>query len=94
LRTNGVITPEEAIRQSARVLVDQLNVFAALEGTETAAEVPSRAPTVDPICCVQLMTSNSRFVRLTACKAQNIVLHWRFDSAQRKRIVEDAKSGS
>ncbi|MFX5705365.1 DNA-directed RNA polymerase subunit alpha, partial [Acinetobacter baumannii] len=34
IETNGVITPEEAIRQSARVLVDQLNVFAALEGTE------------------------------------------------------------
>jgi len=33
IETNGVITPEEAIRQSARVLVDQLNVFAALEGT-------------------------------------------------------------
>ena len=27
-----------------RVLVDQLNVFAALEGTEAAAEAPSRAP--------------------------------------------------
>ncbi|MGZ3239967.1 MAG: DNA-directed RNA polymerase subunit alpha, partial [Burkholderiaceae bacterium] len=33
IETNGVISPEEAIRQSARVLVDQLNVFAALEGT-------------------------------------------------------------
>ena len=29
IETNGVITPEEAIRQSARVLVDQLHVFAA-----------------------------------------------------------------
>jgi len=30
IETNGVISPEEAIRQSARLLVDQLNVFAAL----------------------------------------------------------------
>ncbi|MDE2429801.1 MAG: DNA-directed RNA polymerase subunit alpha, partial [Burkholderiales bacterium] len=49
IETNGVISPEEAIRQSARVLVDQLNVFAALEGTEAAAEAPSRAPAVDPV---------------------------------------------
>ena len=48
IETNGVITPEEAIRQSARVLVDQLNVFAALEGTEAAAEAPSRAPGLPP----------------------------------------------
>lgn len=49
IETNGVITPEEAIRQSARVLVDQLSVFAALEGTEATAEAPSYAPQVDPI---------------------------------------------
>ncbi len=49
IETNGVITPEEAIRQSARVLVDQLTVFAALEGTEATAEAPSRTPMVDPI---------------------------------------------
>ncbi|MFZ1180098.1 MAG: DNA-directed RNA polymerase subunit alpha [Herbaspirillum sp.] len=49
IETNGVITPEEAIRQSARVLVDQLSVFAALEGTEVTTEVPSYAPQVDPI---------------------------------------------
>ncbi|HZS80960.1 MAG TPA: DNA-directed RNA polymerase subunit alpha C-terminal domain-containing protein, partial [Herbaspirillum sp.] len=40
---------EEAIRQSARVLVDQLSVFAALEGTEVTTEAPSYAPQVDPI---------------------------------------------
>jgi DNA-directed RNA polymerase subunit alpha len=49
IETNGVITPEEAIRQSARVLVDQLSVFAALEGTEVTTEAPSYAPQVDPI---------------------------------------------
>lgn len=49
IETNGVLTPEEAIRQSARILVDQLSVFAALEGTEASAEVPTRAPAIDPL---------------------------------------------
>ena len=55
IETNGVITPEEAIRQSARVLVDQLNVFAALEGTETAEEVPTNTPTIDPLLLLSLI---------------------------------------
>jgi DNA-directed RNA polymerase subunit alpha len=72
IETNGVITPEEAIRQSARVLVDQLNVFAALEGTETAAEVPSRAPTVDPIL-LRPVDDLELTVRSANClKAENI----------------------
>jgi DNA-directed RNA polymerase subunit alpha len=33
IETNGAIEPEEAIRYAARVLVDQLSVFAQLEGT-------------------------------------------------------------
>ena len=35
--TNGAITPEEAIRSSAKILVEQLAVFAQLEGGELAA---------------------------------------------------------
>jgi DNA-directed RNA polymerase subunit alpha len=67
-----VITPEEAIRQSARVLVDQLNVFAALEGTETAAEAPSRAPLVDPIL-LRPVDDLELTVRSANClKAENI----------------------
>src|SRR6201995_1568540 len=49
IETNGVISPEEAIRPSARILIDQLSVFASLEGTETSSEAPSRSPQVDPI---------------------------------------------
>jgi len=48
IETNGVIEPEEAIRYAARILVDQLSVFAALEGTAPAVE-EKRAPQVDPI---------------------------------------------
>jgi DNA-directed RNA polymerase subunit alpha len=32
VETNGVIAPEEAVRQAARILVEQLSVFASLEG--------------------------------------------------------------
>lgn len=34
IETNGVIAPEEAVRQSAGILIDQLSAFAALEGNE------------------------------------------------------------
>lgn len=72
IETNGVISPEEAIRQSARVLVDQLNVFAALEGTEAATEAPSRAPAVDPVL-LRPVDDLELTVRSANClKAENI----------------------
>jgi DNA-directed RNA polymerase subunit alpha len=39
VETNGVIAPEEAVRQSARILVEQLSVFAALEGGHDQASI-------------------------------------------------------
>ncbi len=48
IETNSAIDPEEAIRYSARVLMDQLSVFAALEGTPAPVEKPA-APKVDPM---------------------------------------------
>jgi DNA-directed RNA polymerase subunit alpha len=48
IETNSAIDPEEAIRYSARVLMDQLSVFAALEGTPAPVEKP-QAPKVDPM---------------------------------------------
>lgn len=72
IETNGVITPEEAIRQSARVLVDQLNVFAALEGTETITEIPSRVPRIDPIL-LRPVDDLELTVRSANClKAENV----------------------
>src|SRR5205823_2948971 len=47
IETNGAIEPEEAIRYAARVLVDQLSVFAQLEGTALPTEQP-KSPQVDP----------------------------------------------
>jgi DNA-directed RNA polymerase subunit alpha len=72
IETNGVISPEEAIRQSARILVDQLSVFAALEGTEATAETPSRAPQIDPIL-LRPVDDLELTVRSANClKAENI----------------------
>ncbi len=48
IETNGAIDPEEAIRNSARILVEQFSVFAALEGTPVPVEKP-QAPKVDPM---------------------------------------------
>jgi DNA-directed RNA polymerase subunit alpha len=48
IETNGAIDAEEAIRYSARILVEQFSVFAALEGTPAPVEKP-QAPKVDPM---------------------------------------------
>ena len=47
IETNGVVDPEEAIRYAARVLVEQLSVFADLKGTPLPVEQPE-APKIDP----------------------------------------------
>src|SRR6478609_7633491 len=50
IETNGVISPEEAVRQSARILMDQISVFAALEGAGDSYEAPVRGtPQIDPV---------------------------------------------
>jgi DNA-directed RNA polymerase subunit alpha len=72
IETNGAITAEEAIRNSARILVDQLSVFAALEGAETIAEAPSRSQTYDPIL-LRPVDELELTVRSANClKAENI----------------------
>ena len=48
VQTNGVINPEDSVRRAARILVDQLSVFAALEGGEQVAEA-GRGASVDPM---------------------------------------------
>ncbi len=49
VETNGVIAPEEAVRQAARILVEQLTVFAALEGAEPSIDVLGTGGSVMPI---------------------------------------------
>jgi DNA-directed RNA polymerase subunit alpha len=81
VETNGVIAPEEAVRQSARILVEQLSVFAALEGgAEAGAEALGAAiggvvrggPQIDPIL-VRPVDDLELTVRSANClKAENI----------------------
>jgi DNA-directed RNA polymerase subunit alpha len=71
IETNGVIEPEEAIRYAARILVDQLSVFAALEGTAPTVE-EKKAPQVDPIL-LRPVDDLELTVRSANClKAENI----------------------
>lgn len=74
IETNGVIAPEEAVRQSARILVEQLSVFAALEGgAETLPEqTTTNNPQVDPIL-MRPVDDLELTVRSANClKAENI----------------------
>ena len=72
IETNGVVDPEEAVRTAARILVDQLSVFADLKGTESAAAEFAHAPQVDPIL-LRPVDDLELTVRSANClKAENI----------------------
>ena len=73
IETNGVISPEEAIRQSAGILVDQLVVFAALENNQILGDIQtSRSPVVDPML-LRPVDDLELTVRSANClKAENI----------------------
>ena len=71
IETNGAIEPEEAIRYAARILMDQLSVFADLEGTPMAIEQP-KSPQVDPVL-LRPVDDLELTVRSANClKAENI----------------------
>jgi DNA-directed RNA polymerase subunit alpha len=72
IETNGAITPEEAVRQSARILVEQLSVFAALEGVAEPVHSQRTSPDVDPIL-LRPVDDLELTVRSANClKAENI----------------------
>jgi DNA-directed RNA polymerase subunit alpha len=71
IETNGSIDPEEAIRYAARILMDQLSVFADLEGTPMSIESPKQTA-VDPIL-LRPVDDLELTVRSANClKAENI----------------------
>jgi DNA-directed RNA polymerase subunit alpha len=71
VETNGIIDPEEAIRDAARILMGQLSVFADLEGAPTE-EAVEEAPQVDPIL-LRPVDDLELTVRSANClKAENI----------------------
>lgn len=75
--TNGTITPEEALRESVRILQDQLSVFGSIhseeqthEVEETEAQTPSNEP--DPVL-MRPVDDLELTVRSANClKAENI----------------------
>ena len=74
IETNGAISPEEAIRASAKILVEQLAVFAQLEGSEIAAfdQPAQRSQQFDPIL-LRPVDELELTVRSANClKAENI----------------------
>ena len=75
IETNGVIEPAEAVRHSARLLIEQLASFADLKGVATIAEVGAKgpaSPVVDPIL-LRPVDELELTVRSANClKAENI----------------------
>ena len=76
IETNGAITAEDAVRASAKILVEQLAVFAQLEGGELAAFDTPAGPrgnaTFDPIL-LRPVDELELTVRSANClKAENI----------------------
>ncbi len=71
IETNGVVEPEEAIRNAARILMEQLSVFADLEGTALPIE-HQKAVQVDPLL-LRPVDDLELTVRSANClKAENI----------------------
>ena len=71
IETNGVIEPEEAIRNAARILMEQLSVFADLEGTALPVE-HQKSVQVDPLL-LRPVDDLELTVRSANClKAENI----------------------
>ena len=71
IETNGVVEPEDAIRTAARMLIDQLSVFADLEGTAVPVEHKASVQ-VDPIL-LRPVDDLELTVRSANClKAENI----------------------
>jgi DNA-directed RNA polymerase subunit alpha len=76
IETNGAITAEDAVRASAKILVEQLAVFAQLEGSELSAfDAPAQrggAGSFDPIL-LRPVDELELTVRSANClKAENI----------------------
>ncbi|HEV7802077.1 MAG TPA: DNA-directed RNA polymerase subunit alpha [Burkholderiales bacterium] len=71
IETNGAIEPEEAVRYAARVLVEQLSVFADLKGMPAQIE-EKKATQIDPVL-LRPVDDLELTVRSANClKAENI----------------------
>ena len=71
IETNGVVDPEEAIRYAAKVLVEQLSVFADLKGTPLPVEQP-KLPQIDPVLLRPVDDLELTVSSANCLKAENI----------------------
>jgi len=72
IQTNGIVQPEEAIRYAARVLMDQLSIFADLQGTAPIVEQSQSVQQVNPLL-LRPVDELELTVRSANClKAENI----------------------
>lgn len=72
VETNGAVDPEEAVRYAARILVDQLSVFAELKGMPAQIEDTRKQTQIDPIL-LRPVDDLELTVRSANClKAENI----------------------
>ena len=73
IETNGVIEPEEAVRYAARILVDQLSVFARPEGHRRCRPRSRRRRRSTRSCCARSTTWSSRCARPTASRPRTSI---------------------
>lgn len=76
IETNGAVSPEEALRESVRILQDQLSVFGSIVGEASLEEIPvieeEAPPPLDPIL-LRPVDDLELTVRSANClKAENI----------------------
>ena len=72
IETNGAIDPEEAVRSAARILVEQLSVFADLTGKSPPTDRDPKASQIDPVL-LRPVDDLELTVRSANClKAENI----------------------
>ena len=94
IETNGAISPEEAIRASAKILVEQLAVFTAArgqrhQGHDRSARQPPDAVRSDPAAPGRRARAHGAFGQLP--EGREHLLHRRPDPAHRDRAAEDAQ---
>ena len=72
IETNGIVQPEESIRYAAKVLMEQLSVFADLQGTAPVIEPSQAVQQVNPLL-LRPVDELELTVRSANClKAENI----------------------
>ena len=91
IETNGVIEPEEAVRNAARILIDQLSIFADLRGHAGGSRRGARSDRSDSAAPVD---DPELTVRSANClKAENIYYIGDLIQRTEAELAQDPKFG-